>query len=159
MTFDEWIEMGLTKDVKTFKNESIAASEKFINLLTECKNNYNAITPDEIHTLRDYETETNTNSPPNRISQTHKEPVNTQTTNIPTHNQMNTNPNNICKCEDEMDQTEIQYKSNFARELQLSQPTQYPIEYIQQQTISHLPPPPQQTISHTQYPVINNTPQ
>ena len=69
-----------------------------------------------------------------------------------------------------MDQTDIQYKSNFARELQQSQHTHYPIEYTPQKAISHVPQKaishvpqqvishiPQQAISNTQYPVINHT--
>ena len=52
--------------------------------------------------IQNYEAETNTNLPINRITQTQEEQVNTQSTYTPTHIQINT-PNNICKCEDEMD--------------------------------------------------------
>ena len=95
------------------------------------------------------EASTNTNLPTNRFTQ----PIHT---NIPNQNQIST-LNDTCKCEDEMDQTGIQYRSNFARELQQSQdmhidetqPTHYPkqaIHYMQQQTIPHSPYP---TLNHT----------
>ena len=59
-----------------------------------------------------------------------------------------------CQCED--NKSILPFESNFARQLQPSQPTQHPIEYIQQQTISHTPQQQlqytQPAISHTQYP-------
>ena len=96
--------------------------------------------------MQHYEAGINTNLNTNRFTQTHEGKVKTQSTNIPNQNQIST-LNDTRKCEDEMDQAGIQYRSNFARELQQSQdmhidethPTQYPINYIQQQAIPHTP--------------------
>ena len=60
---------------------------------------------------------TNTNLPSNRFTQTHEGKVDMQSVNIPNQNQISTH-NYTCKCEDddvEMDQTGIQYRSDFAR--------------------------------------------
>merc|ERR1712081_68298 len=107
-----------------------------------------------------FEAETNTNLPSNRFAQT--QPIHTQSTNTPSQNHISTH-NYTCKCEDdvEMDQTGIEYKSDFARRLQKSevipnaQPvTNYNLERPRQtesSTIYHIP---QQSISHTQPPAL-----
>ena len=64
---------------------------------------------------------TNTNLASNRFSQTQQRNVNTQSTNTPSKNQIST-LNERCQCEDdEMDHTGIQYRSNFAGQLQQSE--------------------------------------
>merc|ERR1711954_164972 len=62
----------------------------------------------------------NTNLPSVRLAQT--QPIHTQSTNTPSQNHISTH-NYTCKCEDdvEMDQTGIEYKSDFARRLQKSE--------------------------------------
>ena len=86
-----------------------------------------------------YEAGVSKNLANNRFTQTHEGKVDMQSANIPNQNQIST-LNDTCKCEDdvEMDQTGIQYRSNFARELQQSQdihieetqPTHYPKQAI-----------------------------
>ena len=64
-----------------------------------------------------YEAGVNTNLANNRFTQTHEGKVDMQSVNIPNQNQIST-PMNMCKCEDndvEMDETGIQYRSDFAR--------------------------------------------
>ena len=69
------------------------------------------------------EASTKTNLASNRFSQTQQRNVNTQSTNTPSQNHISTH-NDSCKCEDdEMDHTGIQYRSNFARQLQQSEDT------------------------------------
>merc|ERR1712081_128906 len=96
---------------------------------------------------------TNTNLPINRFTQT--QPIHTQSTNTPSQNQIST-PMNICKCEDdvEMEETGIEYRSDFARQLQKSEviPNAKPItnterpSQTESSTMYHIP---QQSISHT----------
>merc|ERR1711954_146309 len=96
---------------------------------------------------------TNTNLPSNRFAQT--QPIHTQSVNITSQNQIST-PMNICKCEDdvEMDETGIEYRSDFARQLQKSEviPNAKPVtnterpSQTESSTIYHIP---QQSISHT----------
>ena len=97
----------------------------------------------------------NTNLPSNRMAQT--QPIHTQSTNTPSQSQISTQ-NYSCKCEDddvEMNQTGIQYRSDFARQLQKSEvtPNQQPLTHTERprqtesSTIYHIP---QQSISHTQ---------
>ena len=94
-------------------------------------------------------------------------------TNTPSQNQISTH-NDSCKCEEEeMDHTGIQYRSNFARQLQQSEVipkyyTQQPvtnynshtekpnISQTESSTIYHIP---QESISHTQPPAIQYTQQ
>ena len=106
-----------------------------------------------------YEAGVNTNLANNRFTQTHEGKVDMQSVNIPNQNQISTH-NYTCKCEDddvEMDQTGIQYRSDFARQLQKSevipnaQPvTNYNSERPRQTESSTLYHIPQQSISHTQ---------
>ena len=64
----------------------------------------------------------NTNLPSNSFTQTHEGKVDMKSVNIPNQNQISTHIDR-CKCEDdvEMDQTGIQYRSDFARRLQKSE--------------------------------------
>ena len=116
--------------------------------------------------IQHYEAGVNTNLPTNGFTQTQKGKVNTQSTNVTNHYQISTR-NDTCKCEDKMDPAGIQYRSNFARELQQSQDmhidetqsTQYQIHYLQQQAIPHAPyltisHTPQQAIPHAQPPAL-----
>ena len=114
-----------------------------------------------------------TNLPSNRFSQTQQRNVNTQSTNTPSQNQIST-LNERCQCEDdEMDHTGIQYRSDFARQLQQSETmpkyyTQHPVSnYIshtekpnisqtESSTIYHIP---KEAISHTQKPALQYTSQ
>ena len=101
----------------------------------------------------------------NRFTQTHEGKVDMQLVNIPNQNQISTH-NYTCKCEDdvEMDQTGIQYRSDFARRLQKSevipnaQPvTNYNSERPRQTESSTLYHIPQQSISHTPIQSIQHT--
>merc|ERR1712081_144542 len=83
-----------------------------------------------------------------------------KSTNTPSQNQIST-PMNICKCEDdvEMDETGIEYRSDFARQLQKSEviPNAKPVtnterpSQTESSTIYHIP---QQSISHSQPPPL-----
>merc|ERR1711954_626264 len=114
---------------------------------------------------------TSTNLPSNRLAQT--QPIHTQSTNTPCPNHISTHIDS-CKCgEDEMDQTGIQYRSDFIRQLQQNetipkyytkqQVTNYNshkekpnISQTESSTIYHIP---QDSISHTQPPAIQYTQQ
>ena len=83
--------------------------------------------------IQHYEAGTNTNLASNRFSQIQQRSVQTQWTNTPSQNQMST-LNERCQCEDdEMDHKGIQYRSNFARQLQQSQDIQTMSKYNLQQ--------------------------
>merc|ERR1711954_199919 len=109
----------------------------------------------------------NTNLPSNRLAQT--QPIHTQSTNTQSQNQISTHIDR-CKCEeDEIDHKGIQYRSDFARQLQKSEvtPNQEPLKHteiprqterprqtessslyhIPQESISHIPI---QSIQHNQ---------
>ena len=85
-------------------------------------------------------------------------------TNIPNQNQISTR-NDSCNCE-EMEHTGIQYRSDFARQLQQSEaiPNVQPVtnynserpRQTESSTIYHIP---QESISHTQPPAIQYTQQ
>ena len=102
---------------------------------------------------------TNTNLPSNRLAQT--QPIHTQSTNTPSQNHISTH-NDRCKCEE--DEMDLNYKSNYARQLQQSgaipdaQPvTNYNSERPRQteySTIYHIP---QESISQTNN-LLYNTP-
>ena len=114
---------------------------------------------------------TNTNLPGNRFAQT--QPIHTQSTNTPSQNRIS-NLNEKCQCEDnEMEDTGLQYQSEFARSLQQSEVipkyyTQQPVtnynshiekpnmSQTESSTIYHIP---QESISHTQPPAIQYTQQ
>ena len=128
--------------------------QKTDNLSTQPKQHFEAGTNTNLGSntfsqtqpIRQFEASTNTNLPSNRFSQTQEGKVNTQSTNIPSQNQISTH-NDSCKCEDddEMDHTGIQYRSNFARQLQQSEVI--PKYYTQQ--------PGSNYISHTEKPNIS----
>ena len=86
--------------------------------------------------IQHLEASTNTNLASNRFSQTQQRNVNTQSTNTPSQNQIST-LNERCQCEDdEMDHTGIQYRSNFARQLQQSEAI--PKYYTQHPASNHI---------------------
>merc|ERR1712081_38791 len=98
------------------------------------------------------ESGTNTNLPSNRLAQT--QPIHTQSINTQSQNQISTHIDR-CKCEeDEIDHKGIQYRSDFARQLQRSEvtPNQQPLTHTERprqtesSTIYHIP---QESISHT----------
>ena len=101
--------------------------------------------------IQHYEAATNTNLPSIRLTNTPRQ------NNISTHN-------DSCKCEEE--EMNLEYKSNFARQLQQSEaiPNVQPVtnynserpRQTESSTIYHIP---QESISHTQPPAIQYTQQ
>ena len=78
---------------------------------------YRYNTPSQTEPIGYFDAGTNTKLGNNRFSQTYPTIVNTQSTNTPSQNNIS-NLNEKCQCEDdEMEDTGLQYQSEFARSL------------------------------------------